>query len=101
MIRKTGVYYYCNLASPYLYDREAIKYIDYDLDVKVFPDGSLIHLDEDEYQLHKKQMEYSVEIDTIVRKTYDELLACIERKETPFNEEEIMELYSEYLKRRH
>ena len=101
MIRKTGVYYYCNLASPYLYDKEAIKYIDYDLDIKVFPDGSLIHLDEDEYQLHKKQMEYPEEIDVIVRKTYDDLLKSIERKETPFNEEEIMELYSEYLKRRH
>ena len=32
MIRKTGIYYYCNLASPSLYDGEAIKNIDYDLD---------------------------------------------------------------------
>ena len=35
MIRKTGVYYYCNIASPTLYDGEALKYIDYDLDLKV------------------------------------------------------------------
>ena len=47
-LKKDGVYYYCNLASPALYDREAIKYIDYDLDIKVFPDDSLIHLDEDD-----------------------------------------------------
>ena len=33
MIRKTGVYYYCNIASPTLYDGEALKYIDYDLDL--------------------------------------------------------------------
>ena len=38
MIRKTGVYYYCNIASPTLYDGEALKYIYYDLDLKVFPD---------------------------------------------------------------
>ena len=42
MVRKTGIYYYCNLASPSLYDGEAVKNIDYDLDVKVFPDGSYI-----------------------------------------------------------
>ena len=34
MIRKTGVYYYSNIASPTLYDGEALKYIDYDLDLK-------------------------------------------------------------------
>lgn len=39
MIRETGVSYYCNLASPYILDPEALKYIDYDLDVKVFADG--------------------------------------------------------------
>ena len=31
--------YYCNMASPYYLDEEALKYIDYDLDVKVFTDG--------------------------------------------------------------
>jgi Uncharacterized domain/protein associated with RNAses G and E len=39
MIRDNGVSYYCNLATPYVLDKEALKYIDYDLDVKVFPDG--------------------------------------------------------------
>ncbi len=39
MIREKGVSYYCNLASPFLLDDEALKYIDYDLDIKVFPDG--------------------------------------------------------------
>lgn len=39
MIRENGVSYYCNLASPAVLDKEALKYIDYDLDVKVFPNG--------------------------------------------------------------
>ena len=38
MIRKNGVHFYCNIASPTLYDGDALKYIDYDLDLKVFPD---------------------------------------------------------------
>ncbi|MCK5762131.1 MAG: DUF402 domain-containing protein, partial [Candidatus Izimaplasma sp.] len=32
IIKRDGVAYYCNIASPYLIDDEALKYIDYDLD---------------------------------------------------------------------
>ena len=39
MIRDNGISYYCNMASPYYLDEEALKYIDYDLDVKIFTDG--------------------------------------------------------------
>ena len=59
MLRKDGVYFYCNLSSPFVYDQEAIKYIDYDLDVKVFPNSSYKVLDEDEYKRHTVEMEYS------------------------------------------
>ena len=31
MIRDNGISYYCNMASPYYLDEEALKYIDYDL----------------------------------------------------------------------
>ncbi|KGO20671.1 hypothetical protein Q757_09985, partial [Oenococcus alcoholitolerans] len=40
MIRADGISYYCNLASPYVIDKEALKYIDYDLDVKVLTNGT-------------------------------------------------------------
>src|SRR5690554_3091418 len=62
MIRKHGIYYYCNLASPITYDEEAVKNVDYDLDVKVYPDGNIILLDEDEFDLHQKQMDYPEEL---------------------------------------
>lgn len=96
MIRKSGVYYYCNLASPVLYDQEAIKYIDYDLDIKVFPDGNLIHLDEDEYVEHKLQMQYPKEIDQIIRHSVDRLVSMIERGDMPFDEEEVLEQYRKF-----
>ena len=96
MIRKSGVYYYCNLASPALYDTEAIKYIVYDLDVKVYPDGNLIHLDEDEYIEHKRIMGYPAEIDRIIRYSEKELIRRIERNEKPFQESYILELYEKY-----
>lgn len=35
IIKKDSIHFYCNIASPYLIDDEALKYIDYDLDIKV------------------------------------------------------------------
>ncbi len=84
MFREDGVYYYCNLSSPYAYDGEAIKYIDYDLDIKVYPDGKYHLLDEDEYQLHKNRMNYSEDIDAILRRNVDILQQWIEHKKGPF-----------------
>lgn len=97
MIRKSGIYYYCNLASPSLYDGEAIKNIDYDLDVKVFPDGKVDILDEDEYQQHSQEMNYSKEICEIVEQAMQDLLEIIKEKKEPFNEECINQYYQQYL----
>lgn len=85
MVRKTGIYYYCNIASPSLYDGEAIKNIDYDLDVKVFPDGTYMILDENEYTYHANKMGYSDEIKAIIDKQMDKLLTLIKNGEKPFN----------------
>lgn len=84
MFREDGVYYYCNLSSPFIYDEEALKYIDYDLDIKVYPDGKYHLLDEDEYKLHKSRMKYPEDIDKILRHNVDVLQQWIERKKGPF-----------------
>lgn len=96
MIRKSGVYYYCNIASPSLYDGEAIKNIDYDLDVKVYPDNSYIILDEYEYECHSRQMNYSQEIKDIIKKEMGRLLEKIKNKEKPFDYHTIDEYLTIY-----
>lgn len=100
MLKKDGVYFYCNLSSPYLFDGEAVKYIDYDLDVKVFPDGNYIILDEKEYNVHSDKMCYSDEIDEIVKAQLDILLERIKNKEKPFDLSDIHLYYDQY-KRMH
>ena len=96
MIRKTGVYYYCNLASPSLYDWEAIKNIDYDLDIKLYPNGSYEILDEDEYLLHSRYMHYSNDIKVIIEAQMKELIRRIEQREDPFNDDCVEKYYSLY-----
>ena len=96
MVRKTGIYYYCNIASPSLYDGEAIKNIDYDLDVKVFPDGEYMILDENEYQYHSEIMNYPENIKKIVENELSNLLDMIKNKEKPFDFSYINEYIMKY-----
>src|SRR5690625_7659560 len=63
MLRSDGIHYYCNLASPFLYENNMLKYIDYDLDLKVYPDMTYTLLDEDEFAEHKHEMNYKPEIE--------------------------------------
>ncbi len=97
MIRKNGIFYYCNLASPSLYDGEAIKNIDYDLDVKVFPDDKYIILDEDEYRDHGRKMGYSNELKEVVESQMEELIEHIKQKDSPFDIEVIQKYHEKYL----
>ncbi len=86
MIREKGVSYYCNLASPFLLDDEALKYIDYDLDIKVFPDGEKRLLDVDEYEMHSQMMNYPNDIDFILKENVKILVDWINNGDGPFSE---------------
>ena len=85
MVRKSGIYYYCNIATPSIYDGEAIKNVDYDLDVKVFPDGNYIILDENEFEYHCQRMNYPDEIKKICVDSKNELVEMVKDKRMPFN----------------
>ena len=73
-LKKTGIYYYCNIASPLIIEDGAIKYIDYDLDLRVFPDGSYKVLDKGEYKYHKAKMKYPEELDKILNEELKRLI---------------------------
>ena len=95
-IKKSGIYYYCNIASPYIIEDDTIKYIDYDLDLRVFPDGSFKILDRGEYQYHKKKMNYSEQLDKILKSELTNLINKARNKEYPFNKNSINYYYNEY-----
>ena len=97
MIRKRGIFYYCNLASPSIYDGEAIKNIDYDLDVKVFPDGNILLLDRDEFEYHQVLMDYDPDIIEIVENEQKRLVNLVRSKWEPFNDSVINDYFDKYL----
>jgi len=95
--KKNGIYYYCNIASPYIIEDKTIKYIDYDLDLRVFPDGSFRVLDKGEYEHHKEKMNYSTEIDKIVNFELNNLINKYKEKEGPFDEKYLQKYYNMYI----
>ncbi|MCJ7843320.1 DUF402 domain-containing protein [Lederbergia sp. NSJ-179] len=97
MIRDDGIYYYCNLGSPFVVDEEALKYIDYDLDIKVFPDMTYSLLDEDEYEYNRLHMGYPEEIDNILKQNVEKLIYWIRQRQGPFSADFIDIWYDRYL----
>ena len=92
-----GLFYYCNMASPYIIDDNVIKYIDYDLDLRVFPNGSFKILDRMEYKYHKKQMHYSNRLDFILKYELGNLIDMVRRNEMPFDRKTINDYYEKYV----
>lgn len=98
LIKEDGIHYYCNISSPYTINDEAIKYIDYDLDIEVQPDRSIHLLDEDEYLIHKQALNYPLELDKILAENVSRLYDWIENKRDPFSPSFIHYWYHEYLR---
>lgn len=97
-LKKDGIYYYCNIATPFILEENTIKYIDYDLDLRVFPSGEYKILDQLEYKYHKKIMHYSKELDIVIRHALDELIEEYKNKIPMFNKEKNIAYYEQYKK---
>jgi hypothetical protein len=96
IIKKNSIHFYCNIASPYLCDEEGLKYIDYDLDIKVIEDFTYNILDRNEYNKHKDKMDYPTELKKILENELKVLRRMIENREEPFDVEIIRKWYKIY-----
>ncbi len=95
-LKKDGIYYYCNIATPFIIEEGTIKYIDYDLDLRIFPSGEYKILDKLEYKYHKKKMNYSDELDEVVRGSLDDLIKKYENNWYIFDENKNKDYYNRY-----
>jgi len=88
-LKENGLFYYCNIASPYIMDNRILKYIDYDLDLRVFPDGAFKILDRNEYNYHRKIMSYPKEINFIIKSELSSLIEMKKKGVSPFDSDVI------------
>lgn len=98
MLKEGGVGYYVNIASPSIYDKGFIKYIDYDLDIKLYGDGTVKLLDVSEYRKHAIEQNYPDEIREILEKSVDNIYDMINNKKFPFVDEKIEEYHLQFQK---
>lgn len=84
-LKKTGITYYCNIATPFIIEEGTIKYIDYDLDLRIFPNGSFKILDKEEYKYHRKKMHYSTNLDLVLKTSLSELITSYQNHAIMFD----------------
>lgn len=98
MMKEDGISYYVNIASPTIYDKGFLKYIDYDLDIKLFSDGSSKLLDVSEYEKHASEQNYGSEIKQVLDLSVNNVYSMIKERAFPFDNNEIKNLYSSFKK---
>ncbi len=92
-----GICYYVNIATPTILDNGYLKYIDYDLDVKLYPNHTEKTLDENEFERHIQTYGYSPELTAAIQKSAEEVKEMINRGEAPFVDSFVTRLYNKFL----
>ena len=77
-------HWYCNVTTLPTFDGETIRYVDLDLDVRVFPDGRTELLDEDEFLDNSQRMGYAPDVIEQARRAVDEILELARAGQFPF-----------------
>ena len=78
--------FYCNINLPPAFSEGVLSYIDLDIDVLVHPDLSYEVLDIDEFELNAARYRYPPELKSRALAAVDELIAMIEPRQFPFDE---------------
>lgn len=92
-----GICYYVNIATPTILDDGHLKYIDYDLDIKLYPDHIEKTLDENEYARHIQTYGYPHDLSDAIERSAEEVKAMIAKGEFPFIDARINDLYHRFL----
>ncbi len=86
MYKDNEIVYYCNLASPCLFEAKSLKYIDYDLDVKYFSNKKQIKiLDQNEYKNNALTYNYPDDVKEVIEKQLDEIVYLMKNEIGPFD----------------
>lgn len=81
--------WYCNVASPATLDDGILSYVDYELDLMVYPTRNGMTwelLDEDEFDEACERCGYDEELVTRCRNAVEQLIAMIEARAYPFDQ---------------
>jgi protein associated with RNAse G/E len=98
MVKDRGIVFYVNIASPTLLHDGILKYIDYDLDYKLFPDGYIMTLDEREFERHAISYHYSDSLIKVLKYSSQQVLKQLQDRIYPFQMHVIQDLFLQFIK---
>lgn len=78
-------HYYCNIGAPGAWVGDRYRFVDLDLDVMVYPDGSHKLLDEDELALHSARYGYPDGTMAAIRQAANDVVALVGAGAAPFD----------------
>ncbi|MCU4706376.1 DUF402 domain-containing protein [Mycoplasma sp. CSL7503-lung] len=84
--RKLGYSYYTNLASRPIFEDNTIKFIDYDLDIKSYPNRDLQIVDKEEFKENSKLYNYPEQLKKDIYNELTEVITLYNKDEYFFNE---------------
>ncbi|WP_036458820.1 DUF402 domain-containing protein [Mycoplasma leonicaptivi] len=97
MLKKNyGNLYYINLASYPIFEDNTIKFIDYDLDLKSYPNKDLQIVDKDEFHENAKKYKYSLNIKNKIFNEVQNLVSLYSSNQY-FFKEDILKYYIQIL----
>jgi protein associated with RNAse G/E len=76
--------YYCNINMPPRFENGVLDYVDLDIDIVIWPDGSVVTLDEEEFASNAAAYRYPEDVRENADHALRELRELIERGEFPF-----------------
>lgn len=76
--------WYCNIAMPPTHTKDSLDYIDLDIDIVIWPDGTHQVLDEVEFEENAVRFQYSGEILKSVRTAINTILSDLSLSKPPF-----------------
>lgn len=89
-----GYQNYINLSSPFIFEESAFKYIDFDLDFKIFPNNTWIEVDINEFMVNQINFKYPPILIKKIKETEDQLIKLIKEKYfLKFSNKETIEMY--------
>ncbi|MBN1680272.1 MAG: DUF402 domain-containing protein [Anaerolineae bacterium] len=78
-------HFYCNVALPLVITGQTLVFVDLDLDLRIWPDGRIEVLDEDEFAEHTVLFGYPDDVQRTARQALDDILALWEQRCPPFD----------------
>lgn len=77
------------MSSSPLFEDNTIKFIDYDLDIKAYPESAIKLVDKAEFEKHKTKYGYSEKLISIINRTSAQVIKYIQLGDGYFSEDVI------------